>query len=73
VLAKAGQDEFAILFDLLVGKSAERIEKYSCGVFVGFFFGKGKLKFGPLSCLAVPYGGGMASFQGKMPIFAAYR
>src|SRR5271165_304636 len=33
-LAKAGQDEFAFLFDRFVGEVAERIEEYSSGLFV---------------------------------------
>ena len=34
-LAKTGQDEFAVLFDLFVREVAERIEEYSSGSFVG--------------------------------------
>src|ERR1700732_4246726 len=34
-LAKTGQDEFALLFDLFVREVAERIEEYSSGSFVG--------------------------------------
>jgi hypothetical protein len=34
-LAKAGQDEFAVLFDLFVREIAQRIEEYSSGSFVG--------------------------------------
>src|SRR5260370_41876882 len=34
-LAKAGQDEFAVLLDLFVCERAERIEEYSSGSFVG--------------------------------------
>ena len=34
-LAKTRQDEFAVLFDRLVGEVAERIEEYSGGSFVG--------------------------------------
>src|ERR1700674_5361906 len=34
-LAKAGQDEFAVLFDRFVGEVAERIKEYSSGSFVG--------------------------------------
>jgi hypothetical protein len=34
-LAKTGQDEFAVLFDLFVGEVAERIEEYSRSLFVG--------------------------------------
>jgi hypothetical protein len=34
-LAKTGQDEFAVLFDLFVREAAERIEEYSSGSFVG--------------------------------------
>jgi hypothetical protein len=34
-LAEAGQDEFAVLFDLFVGELAKSIEKYSSGFFVG--------------------------------------
>ena len=34
-LAKAGQDEFAFLFDRFVSEVAERVEEYSCGLLVG--------------------------------------
>ena len=34
-LAKTGQNEFAVLFDLFVREVAERIEEYSSGSFVG--------------------------------------
>jgi hypothetical protein len=34
-LAKAGQDEFAVLFNLFVCQRAERLEEYSSGSFVG--------------------------------------
>ena len=34
-LAKTGQDEFALLFDLFIGEGAECIEEYSSGFFVG--------------------------------------
>ena len=34
-LAKAGQDEFAVLFDRFVGDAAERIEEYAGDSFVG--------------------------------------
>src|ERR1700732_1570842 len=34
-LAKTGQDEFAVLFNLFVGEVAERIEEYSRSFFVG--------------------------------------
>jgi hypothetical protein len=34
-LAKTGQNEFAVLFDLFVREVAERIEEYSGGSFVG--------------------------------------
>ena len=34
-LAKAGQDEFAFLFDRFVGEVAERVEEYSSGLLVG--------------------------------------
>jgi hypothetical protein len=34
-LVKAGQDEFAVLFDRFVGEVAERMEEYSSGSFVG--------------------------------------
>ena len=34
-LAKAGQDEFAVLFDLFVCERAERIEEYAGGSFIG--------------------------------------
>jgi hypothetical protein len=34
-LAKTGHDKFAVLFNLFVGKRAERIEEYSSGSFIG--------------------------------------
>ena len=34
-LAKTGQDEFAVLFNLFVCERAERLEEYSSGSFVG--------------------------------------
>ena len=34
-LSKAGQDEFAFLFDRFVGEVAERVEEYSSGLLVG--------------------------------------
>ena len=34
-LAKAGQDEFAVLFNLFVCERAERLQEYSSGSFVG--------------------------------------
>ena len=45
-LAKAGQNEFARLFDRFVSEGAQRIEEYSSGSFVGLGgFGKRGLKF----------------------------
>ena len=45
-LAKAGQDEFAVLFSLLVREGTERIEKYSSCLFIGLCgCGKCGLKF----------------------------
>jgi hypothetical protein len=34
-LAKAGQDEFAVLFDLFVCELAECLEEYACGLLIG--------------------------------------
>jgi hypothetical protein len=46
-LAEAGQDEFPVLFDRFVGESAEGVEKYSSGSFVGLSgFSERDLKFG---------------------------
>jgi hypothetical protein len=46
-LPEAGQDEFAVLFDLLVCELAERIEEYSSGSFVGLRGSRQRdLKFG---------------------------
>jgi hypothetical protein len=45
-LAKAGQNEFAVLFSRFVSQGAERIEKYSSGLHIGLgCFGKSELKF----------------------------
>jgi hypothetical protein len=33
-LTKAGQDKFAVLFDLFVGERAERIKEYAGGLFI---------------------------------------
>src|ERR1700751_3246733 len=45
-LAKTGQDKFTVLFNLLIGEPAKRIEEYSSGSFVGLCgFGKRGLKF----------------------------
>ena len=45
-LAKARQNEFSVLFDLFVREVAERLQKYSSGLFIGLCcFGKSELKF----------------------------
>ena len=45
-LAKAGQNEFAVLLSRFVSESAERIEKYSSSLLIGLgCFGKSELKF----------------------------
>jgi len=45
-LAEAGQDKFAVLFNLFICECAERIEEYSRGSFVGLSgSSKGDLKF----------------------------
>ena len=45
-LAKAGQNEFAVLFDRFVSEGAKRIEEYSSGSFVGLgCFSESELKF----------------------------
>ena len=60
-LAKAGQNEFAVLFDRFVNESAERIKEYSSGLLIGLgCFSKSKLKF----CFE-RYGSGRERFQGK--------
>ena len=63
-LAKARQDEFAVLFNLFVCERAERLEEYSSGSFVGLGgSSECDLKVQSWSCLAVAYGSGMAPFQ----------
>src|SRR6202045_553018 len=45
-LAKAGQDEFAVLFGIFVGDGTERIKEYAGGLFIGLRgFGKCALNF----------------------------
>jgi hypothetical protein len=45
-LAKAGQNEFAVLFDRFVSEDAQRIEEYSSGLLIGLgCFTKSELKF----------------------------
>ena len=45
-LAKAGQNEFAVLFDRFVSEDAQRIEEYSSGLLIGLgCFGKCDLQF----------------------------
>jgi len=45
-LAKAGQNEFAVLFDLFVREAAERFQEYPGGFLAGLgCFGESKLKF----------------------------
>ena len=45
-LAKAGHDEFAVLFGIFVGDGTERIKEYAGGLFIGLRgFGKCALKF----------------------------
>jgi hypothetical protein len=45
-LAKAGQNEFAVLFGRFVSEGAQRIEEYSSGLLIGLgCFSKSELKF----------------------------
>jgi hypothetical protein len=45
-VAKAGQDEFAVLFGIFVGDGTERIKEYAGGLFIGLRgFGKCALNF----------------------------
>jgi hypothetical protein len=45
-LAKAGHDEFAVLFGIFVGDGTERIKEYARGLFISLRgFGKCALKF----------------------------
>jgi hypothetical protein len=45
-LAKTGQNEFAVLFNLFVSEGAQRVEEYSSGLFIGLgCFSKSELKF----------------------------
>jgi hypothetical protein len=62
-LAKAGQNEFAVLFTLLIREGAERIEKYSGCLFIGLCgCGKCGLKFCFCHAPGKPTGSGFCAF-----------
>jgi hypothetical protein len=62
-LAKGGQNEFAVLFTLLIREGAERIEKYSGCLFIGLCgCGKCGLKFCFCHAPGKPTGSGFCAF-----------
>jgi len=67
-LAKARQDEFAVLFNLFVCERAERLEEYSSGSFVGLGGSSErdfKLSLGHVLLLLMP--AGLDHFKRRLP------
>jgi hypothetical protein len=64
-LAKAGQEEFAVLLGRLVSQSAERIEKYSSSLLIGLaLLQQEQVEVLFWSSLKVVYDSGIGPFQG---------
>src|SRR5215469_6428295 len=68
-LAKAGQDELAVLLDLSVGEAGESVEEYSGGSFVSGGCGsESGLKFGLSHFKSPVYARESRRFQGTMSL-----